>query len=258
MLASDSAATFGTGTGERTIGQQPTKKIEVLEGAVLFAASGAIGLAQSLREAVRRLYSGKGLVSVDSIGAKDKIAEAMREVLRPAFAATNEARSAGITPAIVDEVFVKTIVAVPIKKRPQLYSFSAQAQGEAATETCPFVAIGSGQPIADPFLAYIRRVFWPDRLPSVSEGTFAAVWTVMHVIATNPGGVAGEVQVATLEVGKKGELEARLHAQEDIDEHRQNVEAAEQHLASFSREQTPAGAAADVELPRPPAESDQG
>jgi len=251
VLASDSAATFGTGVGERTIGQQPTKKIEVLEGAVLFATSGPVGLAQSIGEAVRTLYARKAFVGVDSIKAKDILSETIRGVLAPAFRATQEARQAGLPPAITEHAFIQTIVAIPVKSSPHLFSFSPQGLGEAATEGCPFVSIGSGQTIADPFLAHLRRLFWPARLPSVSEGTFAAVWTVQHVIRTNPGGVAGEVQVATLERGKGGGLGARLHAKEDIDEHYQSVAAAEEHLAAFPLTQTNA-ALADAELPKPP------
>ena len=67
------------------------------------------------------------------------------------------------------------------------------------TDELPFVAVGSGQLIADPFMAFLRRVFWKDSRPNLAGGVFAAVWTLFHTIETNPGGVAEPVQIVVLE-----------------------------------------------------------
>jgi hypothetical protein len=72
-----------------------------------------------------------------------------------------------------------------------------QTSPEAASAHLPFVAIGSGQPIADP-LAVIRRLFWPDKLPPTQQGVFAALWAVRHAIQTSHGGAAEAIQVAVL------------------------------------------------------------
>src|SRR5207245_1801501 len=86
------------------------------------------------------------------------------------------------------------LVATMIGKAYHLFQFNHQGSAEAATTHLPFVAIGSGQATADPFLAFIRRLFWPSKLPATGEGLFAGVWTVRHAIHTSPGGVADPIQ----------------------------------------------------------------
>jgi hypothetical protein len=92
-----------------------------------------------------------------------------------------------------------------------------------ATPDLPFVSIGSGQAIADPFLALLRRLLWPNREPSLGEATFAIVWTLHHAILTNPGGVADPMQVVWLERDSK----ARQLTDDDLLEHRQRVQELE-------------------------------
>ena len=103
--------------------------------------------------------------------------------------------------------------------------------------TCPYIAIGSGQPIADPHLALLRRVFWPDKLPNIADGIFAAMWTLLHAIQVNTGGVAEPIQMAVLEKSKGNELRARELSGQLVAEHRQHVKEAEEHLRSFSDSQ---------------------
>ena len=57
------------------------------------------------------------------------------------------------------------------------------------------------------------------------------MWTLVPAIAVTPGGVAEPIQITTLSGGE--EFKARELAKEEIEEHRQNVLAAEGHLRSF-------------------------
>ncbi|MGH8542977.1 MAG: hypothetical protein ACREX3_04935 [Gammaproteobacteria bacterium] len=102
-----------------------------------------------------------------------------------------------------------------------------------ATENLPFVALGSGQGTADPFLAFLRRVFWPDALPTIAEGVFAVTWTLHHAIETTPGGIADPKQVAVL---KKIDDNWKAEILDDakLDEHRQHINEAETYLRDFS------------------------
>ena len=68
-----------------------------------------------------------------------------------------------------------TIVAMIVQHKPQLFQFMFDAASEQATEDIPFIAVGSGQSLADPFLAFLRRIFWSDRLRHLKillAGTF--------------------------------------------------------------------------------------
>ena len=252
VLASDSDATFGTSSGLRTIGQQPAQKVKVLNEKLLFATSGAIGLSQSVEQSVKELSrTDKMAKNISShIQVKDLIANTIRGTLAPSFQGAGNSVTAGFPQgAATQTVTCETIIAAPVMGKAHVFHFDFHGQGEACSEQLPFISYGSGQYLADPFLAYLRRIFWPDRLPSLGEGTFAAAWTIHHVCRTNPGGVGGSPQIATIETGDKGKLQARIHEEQDIAEHMQNVEAAEEHLREIPLSQEPTGAPVP---PKPP------
>ena len=71
-------------------------------------------------------------------------------------------------------------------------------QPELKTGDRWFVSMGSGQPIADPFLGLIRRVFFKDSQPRLNEGIFAVLWTLEHAIDLNTGGIDGPAQIGIL------------------------------------------------------------
>ena len=111
-----------------------------------------------------------------------------------------------------------------------------------ATSDLPFVAIGSGQGIADPFLAFVRRIFWPKGCPSISDALFSVIWTLRHAIDTNPGGVADPIQIVVLE--KKGDWQARELTDPEIEQHVEAVRDAEKSLVEWRSQlsTTPTGA----------------
>lgn len=126
------------------------------------------------------------------------------------------------------------LVALPISKQPSLLMFDQQGAPEEAPSDLPFYAIGSGQACADPFLAFLRRIFWKDQLPSFAGGVFAVLWTLNHAIKTTPGGIADPKQIVTLK--RDGDSYVALELMdEDLQEHLEAIEAAEARLADFKR-----------------------
>jgi len=138
-----------------------------------------------------------------------------------------------------------TVVAMSVTRQPQLFRFDQQASPEFATTDLPFVSVGSAITTADPFLAFIRRLFWPAGLPTLADGIFGALWTLQHAIQTSPGGVAEPVQVVLLQGSVARELD-----DVELQEQRRAIEAAEQRCAnvraSFSAD------AATSPPPKPP------
>jgi hypothetical protein len=55
----------------------------------------------------------------------------------------------------------------------------------------------------------------------------------MHTIELNPGGINGPPQVATLTLNSKGEPEARILSDDELEEHKNNVESAEKYLSQY-------------------------
>jgi hypothetical protein len=45
-----------------------------------------------------------------------------------------------------------------------------------------FVSMGSGQPLADPFLAFVKRVLWKDQTPTVDAAKIGVYWALSHTI----------------------------------------------------------------------------
>jgi hypothetical protein len=100
----------------------------------------------------------------------------------------------------------------------------------------PIVSIGSGQLVADPFLAFIRRIFWPSVPPTLSEGILAVVWALTYTIQSQPGGVGEPIQVATLSKDKSGQWKARQLADAELGEPRENFRASEGEMRKAAKE----------------------
>lgn len=143
----------------------------------------------------------------------------------------------------------KSLISMPVANKFHLFQFDFNGAPEHATGDLPFVALGSGQAIADPFLALLKRLLWPNQEPTLAEGRLAAVWTIDHVRRTTPGGVGGDIQLATLTDASPGVAESvKLAEQNEVAEHLQAVEAALQALVSQIR-----GVATASDTVEPPA-----
>ena len=244
VLGADGAATLGNAIGQSTVLQSMTK-LEVLQGRIIMGVSGPVGLGQLYSDRVNQLWDQKKL------GCGVGLPDAMR-LLRDAI--LSDARVA-IQGAAVSVPFLgqaaqigaltHTVVALPIAGRSELIQFDYQGSPDAATEDLPYVAVGSAQSLADPFLAFVRRIFWPKSLPRLADGVFATVWTLMHSITVAPGGVSKPIQVATLK-GRGQDWRGEIFTQEALDEHQQNIAEAERHLAKFRE------SPADLETGPPP------
>jgi hypothetical protein len=92
-------------------------------------------------------------------------------------------------------------------------------------------------------------VFWEQTTPSLNEGTFVAAWTLQHAIETAPGGIAGPINIATLQM-VKGQASAKLLPESELKEHYEAIGAAEDRLREFRSEQKPGPA--EPEPPTPP------
>jgi len=216
VIGSDSSATFTHSAQFRTI-EQIVKKIEVIQGQVILASTGPFGLAQRYHEIIKEYWGngkgkGKGHIEI----GKELCAAAYAD-----FAFT------GVRPGQYG-----ALVALPCSKTgAQLCEFSVvDFQPEFKTKSMWFASMGSGQPITDPFLGLMRRVFWPDSMPLLNEGIFAVTWTLNHVIELNPGGINGPPQIAILDSKKN---QAKILSDAELAEHTNNAKTAERYLGKY-------------------------
>jgi hypothetical protein len=105
--------------------------------------------------------------------------------------------------------------------------------------------MGSGQPIVDPFLGLLRRVFWRNGPPPCSSAVFAVTWALRHVVELNTGGIGGPLSIAVLRSDRRGAPPcARILSADEIDEHESNVRGLEDHIHRYAAEQR-----GEVEIP---------
>lgn len=245
VVGADGAATLGDVTGLKTV-LQPVAKLSVIRDEVIVGLSGPIGLSQLYCDGVNEAW--------DTL-RNERGPEVCRK-LRVCFLKDAEItlRVAVLAQQVMGatargDILHHTLIALATRGSPHLIQFDYQCAPEMATDDLPFVAIGSGQSIADPFLAFLRKVFWKDRLPSLSDGMFAIMWTLRHAIETAPGGIAGPIQMATLEI-TGGQPLAKILTPQDLREHNEMIDAAETNLKEFRQAQIPT--TTESEPPSPP------
>jgi 20S proteasome alpha/beta subunit len=220
VVGTDSAATFGVNPQIRTIEQPGIKKIVIVDERVIVAGTGEIGLGQRFCNIVQTAHTNK-------LFQKDPI-EVARQLT---ISAVNDFASTKVTMGSYG-----ALVAFPSTHGgSELCEFAASNFQPELKRDIWYVSMGSGQPIGDACLGFIRQVFWADGSPpSIEDGVFAVVWTLAQAIKLNPGGINAPMQIATLEgVGSKAR--ARLLSDDELLEHQANVDGAIAHLRQYGK-----------------------
>lgn len=217
VIGTDSSATFGA-SNVRTI-EQPAKKITIIENRVIVAGTGQVGLDQRFCDIVknnfvRHIYK-KPYLEVGKILCTETHKD---------FISTN-----------VPANQYGAIIGYATDNKFHLCEFAIKDfQPEFKTESIWYVSMGCGQQITDPFLGLMRRVFWKDSLPGVADATFVATWTLQHAIDLNPGGINSPVQMAVIRNNpENGKYVAHLLTDSELQEHINNVNAAEEYLSKY-------------------------
>lgn len=234
VLGADSAATMGSG-GMPTV-RQPVAKIRAISNDALIAVSGPVGLGQRLAGELEQILSESRIPS--SMKAH-KATQLLRQSFMPYIAGELEAAriAAPVVGAQVAQASAlsSTLLAIHLDGRIRLVQFDQQGAPEEATVDLPFVCLGSGQLLADPFMTFLRGVFWDKgRLPSLAEATFATVWTLTQAIDVSPAYLAEPIHVFTLTQESTLRVARELEPSE-LQEHRQAASEARAVLRSWRR-----------------------
>lgn len=217
VIGSDSSATFAAGQF-RTI-EQETKKIDIVGDQIIIAGTGQIGLGQRFSSQIQEAYKAKKFTGQSPI----EMAKTMCQYGQNDFVSTRVAQGQ-----------YGALVAFPATQKLNLCEFATtDFQPELKTDRLWYVSMGSAQPIVDPFLGLMRKVFWTKGQPIYQEGIFAVTWAIQHAIELNPGGVNGPLQIATLTHQNSGDTKAHLLESHELAEHINNVEGAIEHLRNY-------------------------
>jgi 20S proteasome alpha/beta subunit len=221
VIGTDSAATFGCGT-VRTI-EQPVKKISVLEKKCIVAGTGRVGLGQRFCSIVED-YATKNQNAFRS--SPHVVANALTKKTLDDFRGT-------LTPPGQ----YGALVAFTDGKSFHLCEFDTndfQPEFKEPGSDIWFVSMGSGQTITDPFLGFMRKVFFHDSPPSVVDAILITTWTLQHAIELNAGGVNGPSQIAIIrKEDEDSKYSATMLSQNELQEHLSNVTEAEEYLSKY-------------------------
>lgn len=216
VIGTDSSATFGDGSFN-TI-EQPYQKIDIVENKFIIAGTGAIGQGQRFCNIVEKLVKNNVHqhypIDIGRMLAKEATND---------FIETNAHASK-----------YGAMVAFSGKNIHGLCEFGIKDfQPELKTKKLWYGSMGSAQPITDPFLAFMREIFWYDGPPTLSEGVFATTWVLEHACKINPGGVNEPISIAVLEKNNNNTYSARLLSDDELMEHRQNIQEAKDILRNY-------------------------
>lgn len=217
VIGTDGSATFSTGSMP-TI-EQPTEKLRIVDGRVILAGTGSVGFSQRFNRIVQDQYQNKLFSKADHIEACKVLSRAAIEDFRSTY------MNPGKYGALLG--FAKS-------GRPYLCEFAvADFQPEFKDKGIWYVSMGSGQSITDPFLGLMRSVFWRDGMPSIQEATFVVTWALDHAVEVNPGGINEPIQIAVLELDRKGNPAARVLSTDELQEHRSNILGTKSEMQKF-------------------------
>ncbi len=231
VLGADSKATYATTTGQSTISQDTVTKLHIGNDRIVVGVSGPIGLGQSYSDEVDSYLASNGFQVKwkSAAAAKTDLSQRFWKHAEPCWQRAAATVNVVGQQAAYMQCAHATAVAFEIADEAHLVTFSHQCAPEEVTKDLPFTAIGSGQAQADPFLAFIRRIFWPSGLPTLTDGQLACIWTLSEVIKHSPGGVGGSIQVVVLSK-EKNKWKCSELPQPDIDTHLQALSAMEDEM----------------------------
>jgi hypothetical protein len=210
VIGADSMATSSAGP-QRLIQILSDDKINIIGGKVIVACTGAVGLSQRFRDVVKAAWDPPKKLFQKSCD------ECVREISRTTlqdFEHTGVQRQAPHQGGLQ----FGSLMAAPLDGAAQLIEFGTlDFQPEIKRDRLHFVSMGSGQVLADPFLAFISRVLWDGKPPEVQIGAFGLYWVLSHTIQYAPGGVGKPIKIAVLKK-ERGEWVARSVEGDELQE----------------------------------------
>jgi hypothetical protein len=233
VIGADSSVTIAAAGNFRTIEQQ-SNKIHIVEGRVIIAGTGPVGLGQRFCATVEKAG-----------GLKGTPIEAMKQLCKGGI---EDFAQTGLQ---LGTIPYGALVAFPVQNHPYLCEFeTGNFQPELKTKEIWFGSMGNHQHITDAFLGLMKDVFWPNSQPSLQDGIFAAMWTLEHVVALNTGGVKDPIHIALLET-KDGRAKARVLDDTELAQHKQNVAEAKEHMRNFRDKFQPGAVSTAPDVPKP-------
>jgi 20S proteasome alpha/beta subunit len=231
VLGADDAAIFGN---DRTSTIRAAfKKIRIVDGVSALSVAGTSGLLQQYEDAVMGTHKNDAFLNSRPV-------EAMN-MLRDEFMARTNAQfrvaqmlERELGQRAWDSSSAEIVVATRTGGKYRLYHYDKRMSPEEITNELPFVAIGSGQQTADPFIAHLRRIYYAKQCPDIALGVMTVVWTLKHAAETGATNVGSGRQIVTLSSDGDVAIISEL-PDEQLQEHYEFIDRAEETMRSLAR-----------------------
>ncbi|MDB5474937.1 MAG: hypothetical protein JWP49_448 [Phenylobacterium sp.] len=236
VIGADSMAT--STAGHQSLMQMSTDKLSVVGDRVIVASTGAAGLGQRFQDVVKKSWDAKAF--------SQKCMDCCRSI---AQSGVNDFKSTGVPYHPQYGWSFGSLMAAPLEDRPQLVEFDVHGlQPEVKNDKLHFVAMGSGQMLAEPFMGFISRVVWGGTSPDVQLATLGVYWALQHAIQMAPGGVGLPIKIATLRK-VSGQWKAQILEEAELQEADQHIAAIEDRIRKYPSEVLAQAAAQPVPTP---------
>lgn len=218
VIGADSAAT--SAAGNVSLLKLASEKIVIVGGRVIVAGTGQIGLGQRFADVVKQAHDNK-LFQKSAVD----LARQLSALGCQDFASTSANRGS-----------YGALVGAPVEDQGQLIEYAvADFQPELKNGKIHFVAMGSGQMLAEPFMSFVDRTFWKSKTPDVKTALFGVHWALAHTIKCAPGGVGDPICLATLTKGNNG-WKAEIVSEEVLQEQQEHMAEIERRIAGYRDE----------------------
>jgi ElaB/YqjD/DUF883 family membrane-anchored ribosome-binding protein len=202
LIGADSAMTSAAGQ-QRTVQEVGVIKVETHFGELFSATTGAVGLSQRFRYELEQMLQGQELKKYQSkspiryaTDISQRTLENFKKTLSPQQQHPQIGIGLGALVGFVCNSKAHLAEFDQMQFHPELKGLT-NADGRPTTR--PYVTMGSGQILADPFIAHMSDLLFGGGIPRLSEGRLLVAWTLQHVLRFNTGGVGGEMQIQALE-----------------------------------------------------------
>jgi hypothetical protein len=197
-------------------------KIKIFDGAVIMATTGSVGYTQRLHHHLELAVKGNVFRNLTAREATSNVSNRFLTDLQGSKAPTwpqEGLRFGGL-------------MAAAGKDGPFLAEFETTGfQVEFRTGKIFLGSMGSGQMLADPFLAFVSRVLWRSEMPNVDQGKFGVYWVLSHTIKLAPGKVGLPICLATLTKVNN----AWVAKEQDTQEAGQYINELEDYIGRFTQ-----------------------
>jgi hypothetical protein len=164
-------------------------KIKIFGGKVIVATTGSVGYTQRLHFHVEQAVRANVFTHLARNERAPNISKRFLTDLQYSIAPSHPQNGIGFG----------ALLATNFDDDPCLVEYATDTfQPEFKQNKLFFVSMGSGQGLADPFLAFVGRVLWKNTLPDIRLGRFGLYWTLNHTINRAPGLVGHPIRMAVL------------------------------------------------------------